>query len=234
MSGLPSPLKSPGASERGEALPAAAERLAGAGHEAAAAVAAVQQERAVGVPGQQVDAAVAAELGRHQRGERAPARADLLRAAGTKRPHRCRGRGAARRCRRRRGRRPRPSPLQSADATGAQHSSANDAATPTSALLPRTAARLQRLARVFDQYEADRLLEGLPAAGGEALALVEGAGAGLVARREEAACGGSPRPPRRVSAAVEQRGRDARCPTTAGARTAATGARCPARPGCGK
>ena len=93
--------------ERGEALPAAAERLAGAGHEAAAAVAAVQQERAVGVPGEQVDPAVAAELGRHQGGERAPARADLLRAAlGRSARHRCRGRGAARRCRRRRGRRP--------------------------------------------------------------------------------------------------------------------------------
>src|SRR4051812_43991486 len=83
---------------------------------------------------------------------------------------------------------PLPSPLQSALAAGAQQSRASTAATTLRAVLPRTRRRLaplERLTRIFDQYQADRLLERLPAGVLETLALVEGAGARLVARREQ-------------------------------------------------
>src|SRR4051812_39913769 len=83
---------------------------------------------------------------------------------------------------------PLPSPLQSAPAAGAQQSRASTAATTLRVVLRRTRRRLaplERLTRIFDQDQADRLLERLPAGVVEALALVEGAGARLVARREE-------------------------------------------------
>src|SRR3954462_5498169 len=79
-------------------------------------------------------------------------------------------------------------PLQSAPAAGAQQSRASTAATTLRVVLPRTRRRLaplERRTRIFDQYQADRLLEGLPAGVLEALALVEGPGARLVARREQ-------------------------------------------------
>ena len=66
-----------GRQQRGEAAPAAADRLARAGREAAAGVAAVHEQPAVGLAGEQVGPAVAAPVGGEQGRERAPARADL-------------------------------------------------------------------------------------------------------------------------------------------------------------
>src|SRR4051812_46418229 len=83
---------------------------------------------------------------------------------------------------------PLPSRLQSARAAGAQQSTASTAATTLRVVLPRTRRRLaplERLTRIFAQAQADRLLEPLPAGVLEALALVEGAGARLIARGEE-------------------------------------------------
>src|SRR4051812_46512567 len=83
---------------------------------------------------------------------------------------------------------PLPSPLQSAPAAGAQQSRASTAATTLRVVVPRTRRRLaplERRTRVFDQDQADRLLERLPAGVLEALALVERPGPRLVAGREQ-------------------------------------------------
>ena len=74
--------------QRGERSPAGADLLALAGDEAAAAVAAVHEERAVGVAREQVGLAVAVPVARgEQRGERLPAAgADRLGLAGEKPP----------------------------------------------------------------------------------------------------------------------------------------------------
>src|SRR3954452_11938861 len=133
---------------------------------------------------------------------------------------------------------PLPSPLQSAPAAGAQQSRASTAATTLRVVLPRTRRRLaplERRTRIFDQYQADRLLERLPAGVLEALALVERPGPRLVARREQPhppvalAGGGRDRllqqrpgdpgpPPRRAQEQLPQvrRARDARLRDVAG------------------
>jgi hypothetical protein len=69
--------------ERGEAGPAAADLLAAAEHPAAGAVAAVHEQRACRVDGEEVGLAVAAEVpARNDRAEALPARADRLGLAG--------------------------------------------------------------------------------------------------------------------------------------------------------